>query len=117
MNRQNITAPHRTLLAILTRLGTLRTMLVLTALALLFIAPAPGTRPDYHGWGIIPTLIVPTLTPIVFMVLLLDAMMNAVFMVDKRGAERARHKSIVFLQLLLTATLMAVWYPYFRAII
>ena len=105
------------MLAILTRLGALRIMLVLTALVLLFIAPTPGTRPDYHGWGIILTLIVPTLAPIVFMVLLLDALMNAVFMVDKRGAERARHKSIVFLQLLLTAILIAVWYPYFRSII
>jgi len=83
---------------------------------MLFAAPSPGTRPDYHGWGMIPTLIAPTLAPIVFMVLLLDAMMSAVFMVDKRGTERARLKFIVFLHLLLAATLMIVWYPYFRAI-
>jgi hypothetical protein len=64
----------------------------------------------------IATLIVPTLVPIVFMVLLLDIMMSTVFMVDKRGVERARLKYIVFLELLLTATLVVVWYPYFRAI-
>jgi hypothetical protein len=116
MNRQNITAPPRGLLPILARLGALRIMLVILALALLFAAPAPGTRPDYHGWGMVPTLIVPTLVPIVFMVLLLDVMMSAVFMVDKRGPERARLKYIIFLQLLIAATLMVVWYPYFRAI-
>ncbi|HYA38133.1 MAG TPA: hypothetical protein VEI74_07705 [Candidatus Methylomirabilis sp.] len=116
MSRKNATGSHRARLLVLTRLGTLRLMLALTALVMLFGAPAPGTRPDYHGWGMIPTLIVPTLAPIVFMVLLLDAMMSAVFMVDKRGAARARLKYIVFLHLLLAATLMVVWYPYFRAI-
>lgn len=116
MSRKNATAPQRALLNTLTHLGTLRVMLVLAALALLFSAPSPGTRPVYHGWGMIATLIVPTLVPIVFMVLLLDIMMSTVFMVDKRGAERLRLKHIVFLQLLLAATLMVVWYPYFRAI-
>jgi len=103
MSRKNATGPHRALVLVLTRLGTLRIMLALTALVMLFAAPAPGTRPDYHGWGMIPTLIAPTLAPIVFMV-------------DKRGTERARLKFIVFLHLLLAATLMIVWYPYFRAI-
>ena len=116
MSQNNGTAPHRGLLPLLARLGALRIMLVILTLALVFAAPAPGTRPEYHGWGMIPTLIVPTLAPIVFMVLLLDVMMSAVFMVDKRGAERARLKYIVFLQLLLAGTLMVVWYPYFRAI-
>ena len=116
MSHKNATAPQRALPPILARLGALRVMLLLTILALLFAAPAPGTRPDYHGWGMIPTLILPTLTPIMFMVLLLDVMMSAVFMVDKRGAERARLKYIVLLELLLAVTLMVVWYPYFRAI-
>ena len=116
MNAKNATGPHRALLLVLTRLGTLRIVLALTVVVMLFASPAPGTHPVYHGWGMIPTLIVPTLAPIVFMVLLLDAMMSAVFMVDKRGAERARLKYIVFLHLLLAATLIAVWYPYFRAI-
>ncbi len=116
MSRKNATAPQRGLLAVPARLGALRVTLLLTILALLFAAPAPGTRPDYHGWGMIPTLILPTLTPIMFMVLLLDVMMSAVFMVDKRGAERARLKYIVLLELLLAVTLMVVWYPYFRAI-
>lgn len=117
MSRKNTTAPRRVLPTVLTRLGTLRIMLILPALALLFAAPAPGTRPEYHSWRMTLTLIVPTLVPMVFLVLLLDVMMSAVFMVDQRGAERARLKYIVFLQLLLAAMLMAVWYPYFRAIL
>jgi len=116
MSRKNDTAPQRGLLPFLAHLGPLRIMLVVIALALLFTSPAPGTRPDFHGWGMLPTLIVPTLMPIVFMVLLLDVMMSAVFMLDKRGAERSRLKYIVFLELLLAVTLMVVWYPYFRAI-
>ena len=117
MSRKNTTAPGRVLLPIFTRLGTLRILLMLPALALLFVAPTPGTRPEYHGWGMIQTLILPTLVPMVFLVLLLDVMMSAVFMVDKRGAERARLRYVVFLQLLLAAMLMAVWFPYFRAIV
>ena len=116
MNPKNDTTLQRGLLSVLARLGALRIMLVVLALVLLFAVPAPGTRPEYHGWGMIPTLIVPTLVPIMFMVLLLDVMMSAVFMVDKRGAERVRLKYIVFLELLIAATLMVVWYPYFRAI-
>ena len=117
MSRQNDTAPQRGLLPVLARFGALRILLVVLSLVLLFARPSPGTRPVFHGWGMTPTLIVPTLMPIVFMVLLLDVMMSAVFMLDKRGAERARLKYIVFLELLLAVTLMVVWYPYFRAII
>jgi len=116
MGRNNDTAPQRGLLPFLAHLGALRIMLVVLALVLLFASPARGTRPDFHGWGMVPTLILPTLMPIVFMVLLLDVMMSAVFMVDKRGAERTRLRYIVFLELLLALTLMVVWYPYFRAI-
>ncbi len=117
MSRKNTTAPRRVLFPVLNRLGALRILLMLPAVALLFAAPAPGTRPEYHGWGMILTLIVPTLAPMVFLVLLLDVMMSAVFMVDQRGAERTRLKYIVFFQLLLAAMLAAVWYPYFRAIL
>jgi hypothetical protein len=107
---------HRAGCAFLARLGVLRILLLLATLALLFSAPVPGTRPIFHGWGMIPTLIMPTLAPLVFMVLLLDAMMSAVFMADTHGAERARRRRVAILQLSLAAALAVAWYPYFRAV-
>ncbi len=116
MSDRHATAPQRGLLHIFASLGSLRVTLVVVALVLLLAVPKPGTHPEFHGWGMVPTLIVPTLMPMVFMVMLLDVMMSAVFMVDKRGAERVRLRYIVFMELLLAITLMVVWYPYFRAI-
>jgi hypothetical protein len=117
MSHNNAITPQRALLNTLTHLGALRIMLALAALALLFSVPDTGTRPVYHGWEMITTLIEPTLVPLVFMILLLDVMMCMVFMVDKRGAERLRLKHIIFIQLLLAATLILVWYPYFRSVL
>lgn len=105
------------LLATFSRLGMLRVMLLFVTLLLLFTPPGPGTRPVFHGWEMVPTLLVPTLVPMVFMLLLLDVLMCTVFMLDKRGAERVHLKRIALLNLLMAATLMFAWYPYFRAIL
>ena len=73
---------------ILKWLGPLRLMLVLGALALLVLRPAPATRPVYAGWDMIPTLIFPALVPLVFIVLLLDAIMGAVQLSSHPGEQR-----------------------------
>jgi uncharacterized membrane protein len=104
------------LLDFLAALGPLRIALVIAALALIAAAPDPGTRAVFHGFGVITTVIVPATAPILFMVLLLDALMSAVFMQDKQGAERARYRHIAFLNLALAAALVIAWYPFFRSI-
>jgi hypothetical protein len=99
------------------QLGLMRLVLVCTALALIIFVPAPGTPPVYRGLGLIPTVLVPVLAPLLFMVLMLEVLMAGVFMIDKRGAARARYRGILLLNLALAVALVLFWIPYFKALI
>lgn len=100
----------------LKKLGPMRWLVMLSALALIVFVPAPGTRAVLHGPAVIPTVVVPALAPIVLMVVFLDALMSAVFMIDKTGEERVRMKLSLGLHLFLAFLIILVWFPYFRAI-
>jgi hypothetical protein len=99
------------------KLGVMRWFLFAASLALILAVPAPGTRAVLHGPAVFPTVIVPALAPILFMVVLLDALMSAVFMADKTGEERTRMKLSLVLHLLLAGLMVIAWYPYFRALV
>jgi len=99
------------------QLGLMRQVLACMALALIVFVPAPGTPPVYQGLGMIPTVLVPVLAPILIMVLMLEVLMAGVFMVDKRGAARARYRGILLLNLALAVALVLFWIPYFRALV
>lgn len=98
------------------KLGPMRWFLLAGALALIVAVPAPGTRAVLHGPAAVTTLIIPALAPIMLMVVFLDALMSAVFMIDKRGEERARLKLALVLNLASAGLMIAAWFPYFRAI-
>jgi hypothetical protein len=98
------------------KLGPMRWFLLASALVLIVTVPAPGTRAVMHGPAALTTMVIPALAPIVLMVLLLDALMSAVFMVDKRGEARAVMKLALILNLVFAGLLIAAWFPYFRAI-
>jgi hypothetical protein len=100
----------------LAQFGLMRLVLACMALALIFFVPAPGTPPVYQGLGLIPTVLVPVLAPILFMVLMLDVLMASVFMIDKKGAARARYRMIQLLNLALAVALVLFWIPYFRGL-
>ena len=100
----------------LAQLGPMRVVLAGAALALIIFVPAPGTPPVYQGLGLIPTVLVPVLAPILFMVLMLDVLMASVFMIDKRGAARARYRMIQLLNLALAVALVLFWLPYFKGL-
>ena len=97
-------------------LRPLRLMLLLGALALLVLRPAPGTPPVYAGWDMIPTLIVPALVPLFFMVLVLDALMGAVWLASY-PAERRRYQTVIGVSLGTALLLVLWWWPYFRALL
>lgn len=101
----------------MSQLGPMRAVLAGVALALIIFVPAPGTPPVYQGVGLIPTVLVPVLAPILFMVLMLDVLMASVFMIDKRGAARARYRMIQLFNLALAVALVLFWIPYFRALL
>ncbi len=98
-------------------LGMLRWLLIAGAVAMILAAPEAGTQAVRHGWAVIPTLVLPAVAPILFMVLLLDALMSSVFAFDRRGAERARYRRMALLQLALALALVVAWYPFLRALL
>lgn len=96
--------------------GPLRGLLVLGALGVLALRPPPGTPAAYAGWELVPTLAAPVVAPLVFMTLLLDAMMSAIFMADRQGAERRRYRKLLVIDLAFALALALWWWPYYAAL-
>lgn len=96
-----------------TELGPLRLGLLLLALLVVVLAPEPGAPAILDGGKLLSTLIAPALAPILFMVLMLDALMGRVLLGSARGAERARYRRIVATNLVAGIFLFLWWTPYF----
>lgn len=96
--------------------GWLRLVLYVLALSVVILRPAPGTPGDYHGFALARTVLVPTLTPLVFMGLLLDVMMSLVLRSDADGAARLRYRTAIISDLSVALLVVVVWIPYFRAL-
>lgn len=101
---------------LLQQLGALRVALIAGAIVDMLVAPAPGTPVVYAGVQLVTTLIVPVLAPILLQVLLLDALMGRVLMSSHTGAERARYRRIVIVNLVIVFALVLRWTPYFLAL-
>jgi hypothetical protein len=115
-----MTAPNATpknpVRRLLQQLAPLRQVLGLLSLLVIIYSPSPGTTAVTSGWEILPTLIVPVLAPIIFMVLILDTLMGWIFMIDKTGDERKRYKTVMVINVLLALALGIRWFPYFQAL-
>lgn len=97
-------------------LGPLRLMLVFGTLALVVLRPAPGTPPVYAGWDLLRTLVIPSLVPIFVAVLLLDALMGAVWLASYPD-RRSQYRAVIGVSLGLTLLLVLWWWPYFAALV
>jgi hypothetical protein len=97
-------------------LGFLRVSLVIMTVLVMVGAPKPGTAPILEGWGMWTTLLTPTLAPILFMVLMLDALMGRVMLGSAQGHERARYRRIVAVNLVTGIALLLWWLPYFMTL-
>lgn len=100
----------------LEQLGVMRIVLGLLAVAVLVSAPKPNTTAIFHGWEMWSTLIVPTLAPIIFMVLMLDALMSRVKMTSVKGEAYARYRRFVIYNLVLGIVVAVYWAPYYLAL-
>jgi len=100
----------------LSDLRPLRVGLYSIALVFCFFYPGAGTPTVYEGIGVLSTLIIPSLVPLVFMVLLLDSLMNRVWMGDNEGEVRKRYKTRMITGLLITLIVLIVWTPFYIAI-
>ena len=98
-------------------LGPLRWMLNGAGLILLLFRPAPGTEAVYEGTAVVQTLLFPALTPIIFMVLMLDALMTRVLLSDKEAQEQIRMRRAVRTDLIIGIALLVFWYPYFAKLL
>ena len=94
-------------------MGVLRVALIALVILDMLASPRPGTPAVYSGWEMVTTLILPVLAPILFQVLLLDALMGRIMMGSAKGAERARYRRIVTVNLVFSIALLLWWMPYF----
>ncbi len=100
------------LIRLLQALGPLRIMLFTLTLVLIVLAPEAGVQSARSGFAVITTLIFPTLVPMVFMGLLLDALMSRVKQVDLEGEEKKRYRMLTYLNLGFALVLLITWLPF-----
>ncbi len=98
------------------QLGWMRWSLIVLALIIMVAAPKAGTIPVYVTWRMVPTLIIPVLTPLIFTLLLMDSLMSRIWMTDKSGEARRHYRLAIVLNLALAAGIAIAWYPYFNAL-
>jgi len=95
-------------------LGALRWGLFLLTLFLIVFAAPAGSQPGETGWSVFSALIMPALSPLVLMILLLDALMSTVFLKGThQAAQRPRYRLSLSLNLVLVVALVIAWYPFF----
>jgi hypothetical protein len=100
-------------LELLRAIKPLRFALYIAVIASFALRPGLGQKLSYEGWHVVTDLLVPVITPILFMLLLLDAIMCMVYRSDKTEAIRSRYLKIVFLNLALAISLLSYWLPFY----
>lgn len=101
---------------LLATFGPLRWSLIAMVVVDMLLRPQPGSSQSYEGVHIATDLIAPVMSPILFMLLLLDAIMSMVYRSDKTGKVRARYLVIAFFDLSLAILFLLYWLPFFKAL-
>ena len=101
---------------ILGQLRPLRAVLILGAIITILGKPAAGTPVAYAGWEMVSSLLIPVLAPLIFMLLMLDALMSRVWMSEAEGVEWKRLRLVFRVDLIVGLVLLAYWLPYFIAL-
>ena len=98
------------------KIGILRfTLMSLVVTCIIFSFFSAG-QVAYSGWAMVPTLLVPALTPIVFFGLAFDVMMSSILFSDNTEEKRSRFKFILLIEILLLVSLTIAWLPYFLSV-
>lgn len=100
----------------LVELGPLRVALVVVGVALVVLMPPAGTPAVLSGWAMVPTVLVPSLVPIVFVLLIFDAVMSRVVNTGTEPADYARLRHILWTDLLLALALAFFGVPFLLAL-
>lgn len=94
----------------------LRAVLILGAIIAILGKPEVGTPVAYSGWDMVSTLLIPVLAPLIFMLLMLDALMSRVWMSEAEGEEKKRLRMIVRVDVVVGLLLLVYWLPFFIAL-
>ncbi len=97
---------------ILRTLGPLRTMLVVLVLLLIAVGPFSGGEARVEGFAVFTSVVAPAFYVIMLFVIPLDITMTRVFMGESRGAERARYRFIIRLEVVLMVLMVLAWLPF-----
>lgn len=97
--------------------GFLRLSLVALVAIDMLARPMPGSTPDYESPHAMVDMMVPALAPILFMLLLLDAIMTLVYMSSMPAERKLSYRLILLSNLTLAIVFLLYWLPYFRALI
>lgn len=100
----------------LKQLKPMRVVLIICALVTIVLRPEPGGEVIYEGVGVVTTLLVPVLAPILFMLLLLDTLMSSIWLTQTEGDEKKRYRSNIVINLTVAALLIYFWLPFFAAL-
>ena len=98
------------------QLRPLRAVLILAAIIAILGRPDIGEPVVYSGWGMVNTLLIPVLAPLIFMLLMLDALMSRVWMSEAEGDEKKRFQLIVRVDVIVGLLLLLYWLPFFIAL-
>ncbi|WP_148307721.1 hypothetical protein [endosymbiont of unidentified scaly snail isolate Monju] len=100
--------------SLLAGLGPMRMMLLALALLCSPLVWLADSEPE--GIGVLFAYVVPALVVILFFILMLDTLMNRVFMIEQDSDTVARHRLRLRADLLVAAVLVASWFGWFRDI-
>ena len=96
------------------KIGTIRSILIISSILLCPIVFLSDIEPI--GVGILAAYVAPALVVIFFFILLLDALMNRVFMIDQELDQKKRSLLCIRVDLFTVVCLVLSWWPYFSQI-
>ena len=93
-------------------LGTLRSLLLLTAVACIAAAPFADGQAYLHDWRLLPSVIAPSIMMMLVFAIPLDVCMARIFMTDAAPGERARLGRAIRVELLVLIAMVLAWTPF-----
>ncbi len=102
---------------LLKEMGFLRVMLLLTTIFFNSAVPVAGTHESYNGVDAFFNTVIPSLTPLIFMVLLLDALMSRVMIDGKNDIGKIASRRNSYISLALAFSLIVFWSSFYLELI
>ena len=96
----------------ITGLGTLRSLLLVTAVACIVAAPFADGQAYLHDWRLLPSVIAPSIMMMLVFAIPLDVCMAKIFLTDAGPTERARLGRAIVLEIVVLLVMVAAWTPF-----